>query len=152
MGWIPIDQETKRMYLHFRANVGEDCWLDVVASAPALNRFTAEMDRSTLFTSRLDITQDLVILHAPVLGALIGSLVEGVANCNFFHALGELSQKLIVNMLVDIDASSRMAGLAIVHVDTPSGPIHRRFKVGVRENNILYRRQSLCRDLGVRQP
>lgn len=77
------------MYLHLRAHVGKDCWLDVVATA-FVNSFATQVDSRTLLNTRIDVSQDLVVLHLAVLGSLIRALLEWMSYCDVGHGLGKL--------------------------------------------------------------
>lgn len=95
------------------------------------------MHRSTLLLASLNVAENLFILHLAVLRSLVNAWVKVVANLEARHARRISFNKLVIDILVDVDASAGMAGLAKVHIDAPGGPVDSFGNVGIGEDNVL---------------
>lgn len=106
--------------LHVGSDVGENGGLDEVAlSTVAL---TTHGDGGTLVLAVVDVLHDTVELELRNLGTLEGVTLEGVAELVLSGTLLEASDKLVVDALLDQQARTGAATLAVVEEDTEVSP------------------------------
>lgn len=120
--------------LHVGSNVGEDGGLDeVTLSTVAL---TTESNSGTLVLAVLNVLHDTVELELRDLGTLEGVLGEGVTQLVLGGTLLEALNELVVDTLLDQQARTGTAALAVVVEDTKVGPGDGVINVGIVEDNV----------------
>ncbi len=120
--------------LHVGADVGEDGGLDEVALVAVA--LTTSLDLGTLVLAGLDVAHDAVVLKLANLRTLEGLGVKGVADGVGGRALLEGLEELVVDALLDKDASTSAAALAVVEVDAKVDPRDGGLDVGVVKDNV----------------
>jgi hypothetical protein len=120
--------------LHLVVDVGEDGGLNVVALVT--QSLTSDDNLGTGLLALVNVSHDTVELKLRDLRALVGALLEGVADLVLFSTSLECFQELVVDGLVDEDTGSSTAALAMVKVYTKVDPRDSVLEVGVWENNI----------------
>lgn len=120
--------------LHLGSHVGEDGGLDEeTLSAVAL---TTESNGSTLLLAVLNVLHDTVILELRDLGTLEGILGEGVTDLVLGGTLLEARNELVIDTLLDQQARTGTAALAVVVEDTKVGPRDGVVNVGIVKDNV----------------
>lgn len=120
--------------LHLLRDIRKDGRLDEI---PLITMaITPRDNRSALLLTRRNIPHNTVILQLADLRALESLRVERVADLVFEGTLLKGRDELVVDALLDIDARSRAAALAVVVVDAKVDPADGLFDVGVVEDNI----------------
>lgn len=104
--------------LHVGLDVGEDGGFDEVSLA-LLNGLATEFKLGAFIGTRLDVSENLLILHLGVLRTLVDVFVEVVTDLDLLETLDELLDELIIDILVNINSRTSVAGLAEVEVDAP---------------------------------
>lgn len=120
--------------LHLVVDVGEDGGLNVVALVT--ESFASDNHLGTGLLTLVNVSHDTVELELRDLRTLVGALLERVADLVLLSTSLECFQELVVDGLVDEDAGSSTAALAVVEVDTKVNPGDSVLEVGVWENNI----------------
>lgn len=120
--------------LHVGANVGEDGGLDEEALVAVT--LTTDLDSGTLFLARLDVAHDAVVLELADLRTLESFGVKGVTDSVGGSALFESFEELVVNALLDKDASTSTAALTVVEVDAEIDPGDGRLNIGIIEDDV----------------
>ena len=106
--------------LHFGSDVGENGGLDEVALGTVA--LTTQGDSGTLVLAVVDVLHDAVELELRNLGTLEGVTLEGVAELVLSGTLLEASDELVMDALLDQQARTGAATLAVVEEDTEVGP------------------------------
>jgi len=120
--------------LHVRGDIGEDGGLDEVALGTVA--VTTKSDGGTLLLSVVDVLHNTVELELGDLGTLEGVTLEGVAELVLSGTLLEASDELVVNALLDQQARTGAAALAVVEEDTEVSPGDSVVDIGVLEDNV----------------
>lgn len=97
---------------------------------------TAESDGGTLLLSVVDVLHNAVELELGNLGTLEGVTLEGVAELVLLGTLLEASDELVVDALLDQQARTGAAALAVVEEDTEVSPGDSVVDIGVLEDNV----------------
>lgn len=106
---------------------------EVTLGAVAL---TTQSNGGTLLLAVVDVLHDAVELQLGDLGTLEGVLGEGVAELVLGGTLLEALDELVVDALLDQQAGTGTAALAVVEEDTKVGPRDGVVNVGIVEDNV----------------
>lgn len=97
---------------------------------------TTQSNGGTLFLAVVDVLHDAVELQLGDLGTLEGVIGEGVAQLVLGGTLLEALNELVVDALLDQQAGTGTAALAVVEEDTKVGPRDGVVNVGIVEDNV----------------
>lgn len=130
------DQETESVTMIEKGKRGthEDGRLDEVSLGSVA--LSSKVNGGSLLLARLDVGHDSVVLELRGLRSLEGGSVEGVSDLERLHLLGEEGEELVVDAVLDVDAGSGAAALAVVEEESEGGPRNGLLKVGVVENDV----------------
>jgi len=120
--------------LHVRGHIREDGGLNEVAlfAVP----LSSNLDDGSLLLSVFDVAHDAVELELRDLGSLESGAVERVADDVLADPLLELLGEGVVDRLLDVDARTGAAALAVVEEDAEIGPLDGLVDVGVGEDDV----------------
>lgn len=131
------DDGTKDLFLgnlHLRSNISEDGRLDEVTLGTVA--LTTESNGGTLVLAMVDVLHDTVELELGDLRTLEGSRLEGVTKLVLSGTLLEAGNKLVVDTLLDQQAGTSAAALAVIVEDTEVSPRDGVVDIGIVEDNV----------------
>ena len=120
--------------LHVPSDISENGGLDEVSSVAVA--LTTDGNGGTLGLSVVDVLHDTIELELRDLGTLEGVALEGVTNLVLGGTLLEASDELVVDTLLDQQAGTGAAALAVVEEDTEVSPGDGVVDVSVVEDNV----------------
>ena len=104
------------IYPHLWLNIGKNGRFDKVSIPKG---FTAQVHCCTFFLSDVNIFHDALELYLVVLGALVDSGSEIVANLDLRHPFGEGIQEFVIDLFVDVKSCACVADLTPVNAYCP---------------------------------
>lgn len=131
--------------LHVLGDIDKGGRLDVVALVAVA--LTADENLGTSLLALINVAHDTVELELGHLGTLEGVLVERVADLVGGCALLEALDELVVDALLDEEAGTGTAALAVVEEDTEVGPRNGVINIGVVEDDVGRLASQLQSDL-----
>lgn len=120
--------------LHVGTDIAEDGRLDEVTLVTVA--LTTDLNSGTLLLTALDVAHDAVELELGDLGTLEGLLKEWVTDLVGESTLLEGLEELVIDTLLDEDAGTSAAALAVVVVDTEVDPRDGLLDIGIVEDDV----------------